>query len=434
MRHVVVMAATGSIGLMAIFIVDFLNLFYISLLGEQELAAAVGYAGTILFFVTSVGIGLSIGITALVSRALGARERDMARRLATSGLTLVVIAMTVLAVAGLITSDALLTLFGATGRTHDLAWRFLAITFPSSVFLGLGMAASGILRAVGDAQRSMWVTLGGGIVTAICDPILIFALHLGLDGAAITTIVARLALAIVGLRGAALVHGLIARPHWKGMGRDLTAIGAIAGPAILTNIATPIAMGYATAAIARYGDAAVAASAIVNRLVPVAFGAIFALTSSVGPIIGQNHGARLYGRVRRTLSDSLVLIAGYVLVLWAVLFLAKDGVVFMFSATGYAAELIRFYCDYVAGTFLFIGALFVANAAFNTLGAPLLATLFNWGRATLGTIPFIIIGGRIAGAKGQMLGSGLGGVVFGIAAMAMAYVVVARLARRGVTP
>ena len=86
MRHVVVMTATGSIGLMAIFVVDFLNLFYISLLGEQELAAAIGYAGTVLFFTISFSIGISIAGTALVSRALGARQREEARRLATSSL------------------------------------------------------------------------------------------------------------------------------------------------------------------------------------------------------------------------------------------------------------------------------------------------------------------------------------------------------------
>jgi len=54
MKHVVTMTATGSIGLVAVFIVDALNLFYISLLGQQELAAAIGYAGTLLFFSTSI--------------------------------------------------------------------------------------------------------------------------------------------------------------------------------------------------------------------------------------------------------------------------------------------------------------------------------------------------------------------------------------------
>src|SRR3954447_13842379 len=101
MRHVVVMTATGSIGLMAIFIVDFLNLFYISLLGEQELAAAIGYAGTVLFFTVSLCIGIAIAGTALVSRALGARRRDEARRIATSSLMFMIAITVVLSLAAL---------------------------------------------------------------------------------------------------------------------------------------------------------------------------------------------------------------------------------------------------------------------------------------------------------------------------------------------
>ena len=59
-RHVAVMSLTASVGLMAVFIVDFVDLIFISMLGKTELAAAVGYAGAILFFTTSFGIGLSI--------------------------------------------------------------------------------------------------------------------------------------------------------------------------------------------------------------------------------------------------------------------------------------------------------------------------------------------------------------------------------------
>src|SRR5437868_11278474 len=140
MRHVVVMTATGSIGLMAIFIVDFLNLFYISLLGQQELAAAIGYAGTVLFFTVSLCIGVTIAGTALVSRALGARQREEARRLATSSLLFMVAITLVLSLATLPLLGPILTLFGATGRTHEIAWRFLLVVMPSTPVLGLGMA------------------------------------------------------------------------------------------------------------------------------------------------------------------------------------------------------------------------------------------------------------------------------------------------------
>src|SRR5918997_6284374 len=87
MRHVTVMTATGAVGLVAIFFVDLLSLLYISWLGDPRLTAAVGLATIALFIATSINVGLMIAISALVSRALGAHERDRARRLA--GTTLV---------------------------------------------------------------------------------------------------------------------------------------------------------------------------------------------------------------------------------------------------------------------------------------------------------------------------------------------------------
>ncbi len=75
LRHVVVMAGTGAIGLMAVFAVDLANLFYVSLLGDTAVAAAVGFAGTINFFHTAISIGMTIGVSATVARLLGAGQR-----------------------------------------------------------------------------------------------------------------------------------------------------------------------------------------------------------------------------------------------------------------------------------------------------------------------------------------------------------------------
>ena len=73
-----VMTATSSLGLMAVFFVDVLNLLYISMLGHQELAAAIGYSGTLMFFLTSVAIGLTIATFVLGITRRG--PRAMARR------------------------------------------------------------------------------------------------------------------------------------------------------------------------------------------------------------------------------------------------------------------------------------------------------------------------------------------------------------------
>jgi Na+-driven multidrug efflux pump len=82
MRHVAVMTATGSIGLVAVFAVDFLSLFWVARLGSQNLKAAVGYASQLQFVALSVSIGLTIAISATVSRALGDARRAMSVTLA----------------------------------------------------------------------------------------------------------------------------------------------------------------------------------------------------------------------------------------------------------------------------------------------------------------------------------------------------------------
>jgi hypothetical protein len=64
MRHVAVMTATGAIGLMAVFVVDLLSLFWVSKLGDQAFKAAVGYAGLMTFFIMSINIGLTIAASA----------------------------------------------------------------------------------------------------------------------------------------------------------------------------------------------------------------------------------------------------------------------------------------------------------------------------------------------------------------------------------
>lgn len=425
--HVITMTATGSVGLVAVFAVDALNLFYISLLGQQELAAAIGYAGTLLFFNTSVAIGLSIAATALVARALGRGRRDEARQLASASLVLVGVLMSVFALVQLPLLRPMLAALGAGGETAEWALLVMRIVLPSVPVLGLGMCLSGLLRALGDAKRAMYVTLGAGAATAMLDPLLIFGFGLGINGAALATGLARLTMLAIGWHGVARVHGLVARPRREVFVREWRPFLAIGGPAVLTQLATPVGNAVVTASIAAFGDDAVAGWAVIVRLIPVAFGAIFALSGAVGPILGQNLGARRYERLRSTVHDSLRVTLAYVLAVWALLALLAGPIASLFGATGQARELIVFFCVFVAGSFVFNGALFVANAAFNNLGYAFYSTLLNWSRATLGVMPFVWLGGHWFGAKGVLAGYGLGVVGFGIGGVLLCLRIVARL-------
>ena len=198
---------------------------------------------------------------------------------------------------------------------------------------------------------------------------------------------------------------MVARPSLHAARRDFGPIMAIGFPAIMANLATPVGSAYTIRVFSDIGEAAIAAGAVIDRVTPVAFGVIFALTGSIGPIIGQNYGARLMPRVRRALTDSFILSIGYVLFAWSLLALAAPWLVSAFDAAGASADYIRFYCQYGVVAWLFLACLFVANTAFNNLGFPFLTMAFNWGRATLGTIPFVTFGARYGGVKGGLSGS-----------------------------
>ena len=430
MRHVIVMTAATSAGLMSIFAVDLLSLLYISWLGDPKLTAAVGFASQVLFFSVSINIGISIAIGALVSRAHGKGDSAGARRLAASGLVHVFLIAALVSCIAWPFRREILSLIGARGMALDVASTYLAITLPATVLLGLGMALASILRAVGDARRSMYVTLAGAVATALLDPVFIFGLGLGVTGAAIVTLISRFVFVAVGLNGAIRMHDLIATPDRKAASLDLVPIMAIAIPAVLTNLAAPVANAYTMRIFSQFGEAVVAAFAILDRLNPMAFGVLFALSSAVGPIMGQNLGAKLISRVRQVLTDCLTFATLYVVAVAILLRLAAPLIVQLFHAQGETAELLTFVCAYGGVLWLFLGAIFVANAAFNNLGFPFLSTLFNWGRATLGTLPFVTIGTARFGPEGGYVGLILGSALFGAGAVITAYYVTARLAKR----
>jgi putative MATE family efflux protein len=419
---------------MAIFSVDLINMVFISMLNQQDITAAVGYAGAILFFTTSFGIGLSIAVSALVARAVGQRNLVMAREKATNGMILGIAFGILFAAVVWAFLPGIVSLLGAVGRTHELTVHFLRIVIPAQPFLMVGMIGGAILRSHGDARRAMAATLWGAAANAVLDPILIFGLHLDLTGAAIASVVSRIVIAGVSLIPVIRHHGGFDRPSIEGLKADLAPVYAIAGPAILTQVATPLGQAMVTRMVSGYGEAAVAGMAIAGRLTPVALGVIFALSGAIGPIIGQNYGAGRMDRVLQTFLDGLKFTAVVVVIVTVILFALRAPIADLFHAEGLTRDLVYLFCGPLCLLFFFNGAIFMANAACNNLGRPFMSTLINWGRHTIGTVPLAWWFAQYWGAQGVLIGQALGGVIFGILGVWLAYrMIIATPARIGVS-
>lgn len=431
MRHVVVMTLSSALGMTFLFLVEIVTLFWVSRLGDERLMAALGFSWTVIFFVISVGIGLAIAATALVSRALGRGEVDEARRLASGALMMTFLLIGMASLSVLVFRDAILALAGADGDTLALAGRFLAITIPSMPFLALGMTGGAVLRALGDAWRSMSVTLGAGVVVMVLDPLLIFGLGMGFDGAAIASLLARVFMGLLAIFYLVRIHDMLAPVPLRVL-RDLAPpYFAIAVPATATQLSTPFGNYLLTGLVAQHGDGAVAGWAVVTRLSVLAFGGIFALSGAIGGIIGQNYGAGLLDRVRCTFRDALLFCAAYTGLAWAVLFALRDPIVKMFGLGPDGGAVVHAFVGIAAGGFVFTGGLFCANAAFNTLGRPLRSTAFNWARDGVVLFPMAWALSNGFGAPGVVYGQAAAGVVVGAVAIWSAWRFVTSLEEPG---
>jgi putative MATE family efflux protein len=416
MRHVMVMTFTGMAGLSFMFLVDFVTLFYVSLLGDNSMTAGVGFAWALQFFTISGGIGLAIAAAALVSRAIGAREREKARAYTSSAIIVTLVLLASVAIIVLIFRKSLLTLIGAEGDAAIVAARFLLISLPSLPFVGLAMITSSVLRAEGDAKRSMYVTMTGGAAAMVLDPLLIFGFGLGVDGAATAMVISRTISGVAGLYYIIRVHDLSARPSRAAILAFLSPFFAIAGPAIATQMSTPAGNLLLTWWVSDYGDSAVAGWTVVSRLTVLAFGGIFVLSGAIGGIIGQNYGARLADRVGDAYRDSLVFAVIYVCTIWVMLVVSAEYIVAAFGVTGTGASVIIAFCYIGAGGFALNGALFVANAAFNNLGKPLWSTGFNWSRDAIAIPAMMFLIPASYGAPAVVYAQAAAAVIVGAAA------------------
>lgn len=422
MRHVSVMSLTSSVGLMAIFLVDLIDVLFISMLGQEALAAAAGYASTVMFFASAMNIGLSVAAGVLVANSLGGGKPVPAREHAFSAAVFAIVLGILIPLIMLPNIELILGFLGATGHVAERAEAYLWIILPSTFFSGIGMTTVATLRAYGDGRRAMYPSLAGALVNGVLDPIFIFALGMGLEGAAWATVAARFATMLVALWPAFRLYNAFAIPRPGCFYWDVREGIQIATPAILATIATPVGVAIVTREMAKYGTDAVAGMAIINRMIPVVFSVVLALSSAIGPIMGQNFGAGRVDRVREAFFDGVIFAAFYVVLVAALLFLLRGHIADLFGAEGLTRDLVVLFCGPLALASFFNAVIFVSNAAFNNLGHPSYSTWVNWGRQTLGTLPLILLGGYFFGAPGVLVGQAVGGIFFaGIAAWLSLY-------------
>jgi len=433
-RHVTVMAGTSALSLFAVFLVDILTLVYVSMLHQPVLLAAVGIAKVLIFINGAFASGLIIAAASVLSERIGHRAAQSVPQL-TACLMLMVVAVSGLcALVQLALVSPITHWLGAQAEVYEAARSFIWLTLPFTVLQAAMQMAAQMLRSAGDSRRAFWVVLSGAATLAVADPLLIFGLGLGLDGAGVAYALSALVSCGLGVYWVRRHIGLATAVSLKRLRLYARRILRVALPAMVANLATPVGLAYLVSTVSIYGTSALAAMAVLDRVMQFSFCAFFALPSALAPVLGQNIGAEQPLRVQAAIVFTRRLVIGYGLVIWAVLLASCVTIADFYGLDGEGRELFLAFCRVGAGLWVIIGLDFVAIAVFVTMQRAWLVAVFAWLRATLGTLPFVYVATHLFGSSGAIPGMFLGNALIAVMSTVTATLVARRFLAGRVQP
>ncbi len=407
----------GALGIVMFNVVD---TFFVGRLGALELAA-MSYTFPVVIVAGSIASGLGIGASANVSRALGAGDRASAERLTLHAHLLGFAIVVVIAAIGLATIEIFFTALGAQQEIMGLIHEYMVVWYIGMPFVVLPMIGQNILQATGDSKTPSMVIVFAVTLNVLLDPLLIFGLGpfpaLGIQGAAIATVIARGSTALIVLM--AIIRRDKLFPHHPQFHRFPESTGQIffvGIPAILTNLALPISMAVVTRLVSMYGPDVVAGFGVATRLESFSLVFTFALSMVFTPFVGQNLGA---GRIDRARSGHRV--AAIMSLVWgaavAVIFAtAGQQIAAVFNDAPTVVATTALYLWTLAPSFGLMGIVTVSAAAFNGLQRPFSAAAVAFLRLVGLYIPLAIVGRAVAGLSGLFVGLTIGNIIAGVVA------------------
>lgn len=403
-RHILVMTSTSALSLFAVFLVDILTLVYVSMLHDPMLLAAVGIAKVLIFLNSALANGLILAAATVLAERVGHRAMKAVSRFTSSLMLMVVTVSGVSAGAQLALIVPITHLLGADAATYEAARIFIWLTLPFTVLQAVMQMSAQMLRAAGDSRRALWVVLSGAATLAVADPLLIFVFGLGLEGAGIAFGLSASVAAGLGVYWVRRHVGMTLSASPKLLRMHVRRTFSIALPAMAANLATPAGLAYLVSSMAAYGTSALAAMAVLDRVMQFSYCAFFALPSALAPVFGQNIGAHRDDRVRAAIVFSRRLVIAYGLAVWVVLIVCCTPIADFYGLVGEGRALFTAFCQVGGGLWVLIGLDFVAISVFVTMRRPWLIAAFAWLRATAGTVPFVYIATHQFGSSGAMPG------------------------------
>jgi putative MATE family efflux protein len=381
--------------------------------------AAVGATGSItfLFFALCNGIGSGGGI--IVSQFYGAHDDDQVKKSIVNTGIIMLIVPTIFGIIGFISSESILRILSTPESILADAASYIRYMCLGLLFVSLYNYITSMLRALGDSKTPLYFLILSAIINVFLDLLLVYVFKMGIQGAAIATIISQFIAAIT--CGA---YAYKVNPYFKIKKKDIVFVPVLAGKVI--KLGVPLSLQFALIAISsmavqkivnNYGTTVVAAFTATSRIEQLIHQPYTTLSASIATFCGQNYGANKLKRVNQGYRKGLLIMASITVVMVISMQLLGGAIVSLFVSEPEIIELGANGLKITSLFYLTLGLIYVVRGVLNGIGDAFFA-LFNGVVEVIGrfTIPLLLTQYMGMGAMGIWVASGIVWAISGITA------------------
>ncbi|MFW6180788.1 MAG: MATE family efflux transporter [Spirochaetota bacterium] len=372
---------------------------------SKEALSALTLAFPIQMVLIAIAVGTGVGATSLISRSLGAGERDRAREVAEHAVLAGLFFGAAVAMAGVLFAVPVTRLFTQDPHLVAMTSSYIRIIMVGSAALFIPIILMGILRGEGNTFLPMLAMSMGAAVNIGLDPLFIFGIWvfpaLGVEGAAWATVLSRflsglfITASLLGGRGEVRMRpgSFRLRP---GILRELYRVGL---PAMSMQLLASVMLAGGNLILATFSTTAIAVFGIFFRLQAFIFMPVFGLGQGVMPITGYNYGAGEPGRMKQTVQYGMVAAFLFTLAGFMVFQLIPRGLVTMFNRNPELVAMGVPALRRISLGFLFVGPTVIGVNVFQALGRGAPSFLISVLRTVVLILPLMYLLGELFGLR-----------------------------------
>lgn len=421
-KHLLNLSLPMMVGILAIFGFNLVDTYFVGQLGSTELAA-ISFTFPVVSILGSIAFGLGLGVTSLISRAIGRGDHEYVKEIATDGLSLAFLTITVVSVICYFNIDPIFRLLGASDELLPYIRDYMEIWFFTMLFVVVPMVGNGAIRATGNTKFPAIIMIAAGVINFILDPIMIFGLYgmprMELQGAALATVISRFFSMCAAIFFLHYKLKMLTNPfrQFSSVLKNWRAILDLGIPGALNNAIIPLSLGFITRLVSAHGNDAVAGFGVATRIESFIMICIIGVAASLSPFIGQNWGAREFARIEKAMLTSNIFAFLWSIFAFGVFYIFSGPIVAAFSQSVAVQNVAKFYLEIMILTFIFAGIMLNINSSFNAIGRPKVSLVLTLIRIGILYVPLAYILDSFFSEKGIFVAGALANVLVGLGAM-----------------